>query len=144
MTDADKKKIAEILERHGVVAGYLFGSASRGKMGPHSDIDIGVLFEKDVPSDQNYVRRMKLSSEISDKLSVPEADVIDLKTARGPLIKYNAIFGGELILDKNPDSRFALERAVVRAYEDSRPLRRIRSLVMREELQKGTFGKSSA
>ncbi|MBU6390539.1 nucleotidyltransferase domain-containing protein [Patescibacteria group bacterium] len=140
----DKEKIKTILEKHGVAVGYLFGSALRGTMGPHSDIDVGVLFEKDLPDEEDFDRRRKLAAEMSEVFKVPDTDVINLKTARGPLIKYNAIFGGELILEKNKETRLALERAVVRDYEDSRPLRRIRHFVLREELQKGTFGKSAA
>jgi len=141
MNEKDKKRIAEIMEQHGVIVGYLFGSALRGTMGPHSDIDVGVLFGEDAFGQDNFNKRMKLSFDITRELGVVDTDVIDLKTARGPLIKYQAIFGGELILDVDSDARFALERMIVREYEDTKELRRIRDNVLRQELKDGSFGK---
>lgn len=141
MTEADKKRIADILEKHGVVVGYLFGSALRGNMGPHSDIDIGVVFESELSKEKDFDRRFELSEEISRAFKVPETDIINLKTVTSPLIKYQAIFSGEPILIKNSDIRFAVERAIVRKYEDTRSLRRIMSGVLREELQSGTFSR---
>lgn len=120
------------MERNGVVVGYLFGSAKQGTMGPHSDIDVGVVFAVDVLETDDLKRRMSLSSEISRALKVPDADVINLKTVSGPLIKYNAVFDGELILEKDSELRFAIECSIVREYEDTRSLRSIASLVFRE------------
>lgn len=140
MTEADKKRIADILEKHDVVVGYLFGSALSGTMGPHSDIDIGVVFESELSSQEDFDRRFKLSEEISRAFKVPETDIINLKTVTSPLIKYQSVFSGEPILIKNHDVRFAVERAIVREYEDTRSLRSIMSGVLREELQNGTFG----
>ncbi len=132
MNQNDKVKIADIMERNGVVVGYLFGSAKQGTMGPHSDIDVGVVFAVDVLETDDLKRRMSLSSEISRALKVPDADVINLKTVSGPLIKYNAVFDGELILEKDSELRFAIECSIVREYEDTRSLRSIASLVFRE------------
>ncbi len=154
MTEADKKKpvrtgvnlggIADILQKHGVVVGYLFGSAVRGAMGPHSDIDLGVVFESEFSAEDDFNRRMKLAEEVSRVFNVPDTDIINLKTARGPLIKYQAVFGGELILEKDKEMRFAVEREIVRDYEDTRELRRIRSSVLHEELLDDTFGRASS
>lgn len=141
MTEADKKKVAEIMEKHGVVVGYLFGSAVRGTMGPHSDIDTAVLFDEEMTEQKEYDRKVTLSLEIANNLHVPDADVINLKTARGPLIKYQAIFSGEVILEKDKDKRLALERQIVREYEDTRMLRKIRDDILREELKDGVLEK---
>ena len=141
MTEADKQKISEIMERHGVIVGYLFGSAARGTMGSHSDIDLGVVFAVDNSEQDDFNRRVNLAHDISCALNVPEADIINLRTARGPLIKYQAIFGGEVILEKDRDARFAVEQSAVREYEDTRHLRRIRDDILCQELQNGTFGK---
>lgn len=136
----DRNKIREILEKHDVSVAYLFGSAARGDMGPHSDIDIGVVFAHDVSEKDDFNRRRELSDEISHIIKVPETDIINLKTVTSSLIKYQAVFSGEPILIKDNNLRFALERAIVREYEDTRSLRRIMSSVLREELQNDTFG----
>ena len=140
MNQADSNKLAAILKKHGVVAGYLFGSAERGSLGPHSDIDVAVLFDDELTAETDLERRMKLATEIAEAFNVISADVIDLKTTIGPLIKYQAIFGGRLILDEDRERRLQVEREIVNDYEDSRNLRRIRSSVLRQELGSGTFG----
>ena len=136
------EKISAILSSNGVVVAYLFGSAIRGDMGPYSDIDIAVIFEKSSSVEAEFKSRMKLSSLISEAVGVSEIDVINLESARGPLIKYQAIFGGQVILDKNTDRRLAVQRKIVRDYEDTRNLRHIRHVILREELSLGTFGRS--
>lgn len=142
MTEADKKKIAEIMEKHGVIVGYLFGSATRGTMGPHSDIDVAVLFDdKEVPPEKQFDEKFKISDEITDVFEVEQTDVINLLTTTDPLIKYIAVFSGELIFELDKTKRFALERKVVRDYENTRELRHIARSVMRKQLRDGSFGK---
>ena len=143
MNQDQKKQIADIMEKHGVVVGYLFGSAQKGTMGPHSDIDVAVFFDENkVPEDRQFDVKLTISSEIASVFHVNDADVIVLNTIVDPLIKYISIFDGELIFAKDVDTRFALERYVVRQYEDTKSLRSIMSDVLREDLKAGTFGKT--
>lgn len=142
MTSVDKKKIADILERHGVVVGYLFGSAARGTMGPHSDIDVAVLFDEKLSPDEQFSNKMKISDEVAKIFSIEQADVINLSTATDPLIKYIAVFSGEVIFERSKGKRFSLEQKVVRDYENTRELRRIARMVMKKQLEDGSFGRS--
>jgi len=41
----DAAKLADLCQRYGVTELSLFGSAVRGEMGPHSDIDVMVEFD---------------------------------------------------------------------------------------------------
>ena len=141
MGNLDIQLIAPILERHQVVLAYLFGSVARGEHGPHSDVDVAVVFSDDKLGKEDFKRRMALASEISQTLGVVDTDVINLKTAKEPLIKHNAVFTGRPILVKDNNLRFAVERAIVREYEKTKPLRRIASLVLRQHLQADTFGR---
>lgn len=142
MLEIDKSKVAEILERHGVAVGYLFGSAAHGTMGPHSDIDVAVLFdEKKVPVEKQFDVKIAISSKLAEAFEVNDADVINLSTTVDPLIKYVAVLSGELVLAKDTNKRLALERKVVRDYEDTRTLRRIAGMVMEKQLKDGTFGR---
>ena len=142
MNEKQKKQIADIMEKHGVIVGYLFGSAQKGTMGPYSDIDTAVFFdEKKVPQEKQFDVKLSISSEIANAFHVNDADVIVLNTIVDPLIKYISVFDGELIFAKDVDTRFALERYVVRQYEDTKSLRSIMSDVFREDLKAGTFGK---
>jgi len=141
MTEADKKKIASIMEKHGVLVGYLFGSAVRGTMGPHSDIDTAVLFDLTLSKEKQDTEKEEIRDAISSVLQRPEVDVINLLNATDPLIKYVAIFSGELIFERERSKRFALEQKVVREYENTRELRRIARMVMGKQLKDGSFGR---
>lgn len=137
-------KLKPIFEEHRVVLAYLFGSQARGESGPYSDVDIAVVFGGDISPRESFERRLKMGGEIARVLGVPDADVIDLIRAAGPLIKHNAVFTGQPILVTDDELRFAVERAVVREYENTKPLRRIASLVLKAQLKDGTFGKPLA
>ena len=136
-----KQKLPPLLEKYNVVLAYVFGSAVRGQMGPHSDIDIGVVFADDLTPKEDFDRRVNLTQDIADFFNVPEADVVNLKTASDPLIKHNIIFTGVPVLVRDPNFRFAVEQEIVREYETTKPLRRIASRVLRQQLQDGTFGR---
>lgn len=140
MNETDKKKIAEIMARYGAVLGYLFGSAARGAMGPRSDIDVAVIFDVKIPMEEHFNRKLKISNEISNEFKVRDADVIDLQVVSDPLIKYNGVFSGELVLVKDNVIRFSVEKAIVDEYEDTRMLRRIASEALHEQLANNTFG----
>ena len=60
MNEADKNKIAEIMARHGAILGYLFGSAARGTMCPHSDIDVAVFFDESISVDKQSKNREEI------------------------------------------------------------------------------------
>ena|SRR3989338_11298639 len=144
MTEADKKKIVSIMEKHGVLVGYLFGSAARGTMGPHSDIDVAVLFDKNkVPQERQFDEELSISGEIARALNVEDADVVNLGTVRNPLLKHIVASEGILVLMKDRDKYFLLERSIIQEYEDSRFLHNTAVRIMREQIKDGTFGKAS-
>lgn len=47
VVDEIREQIGEACRRHGVRELYLFGSALREDFGPHSDIDLAVVFSRD-------------------------------------------------------------------------------------------------
>ena len=144
MTEAEKKKIVSIMEKHGVLVGYLFGSAARGTMGPHSDIDVAVLFDKNkVPQERQFDEELSISGEIARALNVEDADVVNLGTVRNPLLKHIVASEGILVLMKDRDKYFLLERSIIQEYEDSRFLHNTAVRIMREQIKDGTFGKAS-
>ena len=143
MTELDKRKIADIMERHDILVGYLFGSAARGKMGPHSDIDVAVLFdEKKVPEIKQFDEKLAIASEITDAFSVKDADVINLNQQTNPVLRYDAVILGEVIFVRNSSVKNQLVRAVLREYEDTRYLRETSYRILREQIKSGEFGRA--
>jgi len=143
MIEVDKKKIAKIMEKHGVVVGYLFGSAARGKMGPHSDIDIAVLFDgKKIPEEKQFDEKLTISGEVADACNVKDADVINLNQVTNPVIRYEAVLEGEPILIKDASAKARLVRHVLREYEDTKHLRETSYRILREQAKSGAFGRA--
>lgn len=145
MTPVDKQKIADILERHGVVVGYLFGSAARGTMGPHSDIDVAVFFDdKKVPEAKQFDEKLAMSGEIARAFPVEDADVINLNQQTNPVLRYDAVILGEPIFVKDFSVKNQLVRAVLREFEDTRYLRETSYRILREQIKSGQFGRAPA
>jgi len=55
------RKIKEILEKNGVELAYVFGSYARGKEGPLSDFDVGIVFPKGISSNKYFDLETKIS-----------------------------------------------------------------------------------
>ena len=144
MNAKQKKQIADIMEKHGVLVGYLFGSAQKGTMGPHSDIDTAVFFdEKKVPKEKQFDAKMEISGEIARAFPVPDSDVINLNQVQNPVLRYDAVVQGEVIYDKEPKVRAHLARAVLREYEDTKYMRETSYRILHEQIKSGQFGRAS-
>lgn len=145
MNEEDKKKIAKIMKRHNVLVGYLFGSAARGKMGPHSDIDVAVFFDgNEIPKEKQLDKKLKISSEITKAFCVQNTDVINLNTATNPVIRYEAVLKGEPLVIKDFSARALLTRQVLRQYEETKHLRETSYRILREQAKSGAFGRAPA
>ena len=144
MTDRQKQQLAGILERHGVVVGYLFGSAARGTMGPHSDIDVAVLFdERKIPAEQQVNEKLTISSEIIRAFPVENADVVILNRQHNPVLLYESVLEGEAIYVKDTKAKVHLSQYALRQYEDTRFLRETSYQILREQAKSGAFGRAS-
>lgn len=143
MTEADKKKIAEIMEKHGVIVGYLFGSAARGTMGPLSDIDVAVLFDEFASSKKQESITEDIRDAIANLFDKEKVDVINLNQQTNPVLRYEAVLEGEAIFVKDISIKARLARAVLREYEDTRYLRETSYRILREQIKSGEFGRAS-
>lgn len=69
----------------------LFGSIARGKVGPRSDVDVGVLLEPDTPES-----RSRVEVELGRAVSGRDIDVIFLKDAP-PLLRFEIARDGVVL-----------------------------------------------
>ncbi|HKI01872.1 MAG TPA: nucleotidyltransferase domain-containing protein [Thermoanaerobaculia bacterium] len=74
----------------------LFGSTARGKAGPRSDVDLGVLLEPDTPD-----VRLRVEAELGRAVGDRAVDVIFLKEAP-PLLRFEIAKEG-VVLHQNQD-----------------------------------------
>ena len=97
-----------------VVFAYLFGSLTKGKVNPLSDIDIALYLKKGT----NFSReKMVILEELIDIFGTEEIDLVILNIA--PLTLKARIVGNKKILvDKDPFLRHSFESLVLREYFD--------------------------
>ncbi|MGQ4915431.1 MAG: type VII toxin-antitoxin system MntA family adenylyltransferase antitoxin [Candidatus Asgardarchaeia archaeon] len=119
------KKLKSILkEDNSIIFAYLYGSVARGKEHKFSDIDIAIFFKP--PVDKNY--RRFLSKIVSIEEKDKEIDVCVLNESP-PLLRYNVIRDGILLVDKDPKLREEfVYRTLIEALDFKEVIKRYRKM----------------
>jgi predicted nucleotidyltransferase len=97
-----------------VIFSYLFGSLSKGKPSPLSDVDIAVFLKK---AEKVADRKIEILGRLIDILETDEIDLIVLNTADLPLV-MGVLKNKKLMVDKDPFARHLFESLVMRKYFD--------------------------
>lgn len=105
-----------------IAAVYRFGSTTRGRESPLSDLDIAILVDdKRAPSGLKLLRtELLLAYEIQKQLNISEVDLITLNLQRLSL-QYTVLRTGKLIYEADPKYRIRFVQKVVQAYLDFKP-----------------------
>ena len=105
-----------------IAAVYQFGSTTRGRESPLSDLDIAILVDdKRAPSGLKLLRtELLLAYEIQKQLNISEVDLITINNQRLPL-QYAVLRTGKLIYEADPKYRIRFVQKVVQAYLDFKP-----------------------
>ncbi|MBU4338956.1 nucleotidyltransferase domain-containing protein [Patescibacteria group bacterium] len=142
MTEKQQKQLNEIFKENQVVLAYLFGSAARGKMTPLSDIDIAIIFSEKVKAKDYFKKELRLAHKIGNVFEIDRVDIVNLETARSPLLKHNAVFKGKFIFGKQGKNKFELESGIMKEFEDTKRLREVQDYYLYKHIKEGTFGKA--
>lgn len=115
-------------EKRRLVLVYLFGSQVSGHVGPLSDLDLAILFEKYPDPRERYA----LAHQIATQVGSSRVDVVILN--RAPIeLQYNVITMGMIIYESNRLARIEFEARVLSRYFDYLPvLRSQRQELLRE------------
>lgn len=89
--------VREVLRRHPIRTGVLFGSQVQGTTHPSSDVDVAVEFDPSVSDEDRRSARLDVIVDLSRTLGVDDVDVTDLDTVR-PAIGASAIEHGIVIV----------------------------------------------
>jgi len=100
---------------------YLFGSVARGSAGPHSDVDLAVLYRSE-PAPTLAGLRLDLEAVLESRLGCP-VQVIALDTAPPDLV-HRVLRDGRLLLDFDRSARIRFEVRSRNEYFDLEPVRR--------------------
>lgn len=105
-------------EADGVSAVYLFGSQATGKVGPDSDVDVGLLLKTAAPKTFAGLH-LDLAGKLERLLSLP-VDLVVLNDAPVDLIR-RVLQDGVLVADIDRSARIAFEVKARNEYFDLLP-----------------------
>lgn len=96
-----------------VLSVYIFGSFGTESQTPLSDLDIGVLYDGNVP----VMEELKQAAEISSLLSLEKIDLINLNKA--PIhLQHEILYQGDQIFDRIPERTEDFVENVLEIYHD--------------------------
>lgn len=105
-TEFDAESVRDVLERHPVCLGVLFGSHARGTGGVHSDVDVAVEFDRSLSIDDRRRARLELIVDLTRALGTDDVDVADLDGIR-PEVGASALEDGVVVVG-SPERAAAL------------------------------------
>lgn len=119
----------------GIVAAYPYGSTARGTRHRESDIDIGVLLDRETYPDrrQRVELRVRLASDLIAALGMTEVDVVVLNDVP-PGLAVRIVLDGTLLVVADPEGAHAFSRDAQLRRADLAPFLRRNSRLKREAL----------
>jgi predicted nucleotidyltransferase len=105
-----------------VLCVYLFGSVARGKERRGSDLDIAVLFDSGVPTEQHTQRQLALMDDLS-RLVDRDVDVVVLNKA-SCFMRFQILRSGRRLYERSNRREHEFESRAIREYFDFLPVRR--------------------
>jgi predicted nucleotidyltransferase len=109
--------LTEVLKNHSsVVFAYLFGSKAKGYANPRSDWDIAVYLAGPLKTVATWPA-FELEAEVSRVLE-ETVQVVILNDPVPPVLGFEIVKHGILLLDRNQNLRMEFENKVLRNYYD--------------------------
>ncbi len=114
----------------GVLAAYLFGSRAEDRAHRESDVDVGVLLERDRYPDRadRFEARLRLIGELSAGLGTDEIDVVILNDAPPELGRRIVTSGARIFCADEPADHAYVRDVQLRAADLDPFLRRMRRI----------------
>lgn len=132
-----EEKLAQILNKHQVIAAYFFGSRAEGTASEDSDYDFAILVDDSFPREDDNTLIMELTEEMQALLG-KEADLVVLNRASIEF-RFLVIKHGRLIFSADEEQRTDFEDVVIRDYLDFKPVLDLYRKEAREAIKEGHF-----
>lgn len=132
-----EEKLAQILNKHQVIAAYFFGSRAEGTGSEDSDYDFAILVDDSFPREDDNTLIMELTEEMQALLG-KEADLVVLNRASIEF-RFLVIKHGRLIFSADEEQRTDFEDVVIRDYLDFKPVLDLYRKEAREAIKEGHF-----
>jgi predicted nucleotidyltransferase len=138
LSDSDKLIINKILAAEpGIELAYLYGSYATGLAYAESDVDIGILWKKEVP-DGRWTAEVDITLKLKEALS-KECDVRTINDA--PIYFLDQVVNFGLVLFASSDMvRTEFEARIIMDYLDYKPVFDLYNSYRDKRLERGEFG----
>jgi predicted nucleotidyltransferase len=103
-----------------IAVAWLFGSAARGEMRPDSDVDVGVVFARNVPAGERTLLLADLASRLEAATVPHPVDVVALEE-QGHVFVHRVLQEGQRIAVNDEERRVDFESEAVIWYLDFKP-----------------------
>jgi hypothetical protein len=114
-----KAAAAYLAGQPGVVAAYLFGSVAEGRADRLSDVDMAVLFDRELEAEEMVERQLGFMTDL-EEYTQAQVQVVALNQAP-PLLAYQVVRHGILLYERNRDERIDFEVRTRKIYFDLKP-----------------------
>lgn len=121
ITDDLASRLEPIFARYAQIAAvYLFGSVVRGRSGPESDLDLGLVLRRGVPTSPPPGWIAELAYEVGKVVDQELVDLVLLEV-QGPIFCHRVLTDGHRIYEGDRERRIDFEsETMIRAF-DFRP-----------------------
>jgi predicted nucleotidyltransferase len=116
-----QREINKMFEEEQVSFAYLFGSQANGTAIKNSDVDIAVMFNKDIGENERFKGRLKLMSKMPKIFSGKKVEVVSLNDIRDILFKFAIVQPGKIIFKKDYSALLDFDLRTTNDYYDFKP-----------------------
>ena len=119
MLESEINKIKNVLANdERIVFAYIFGSRAKGIAGSRSDWDIAVYVAEEAGQTMPAMLPFYIEAEIAELLATNDVQVVVLNGLESPLLGFEIINQGVLLIDKDEGKRIEFESRVLGQYHD--------------------------
>ena len=121
ISSEQQKEIDKIFEQKQVIFAYLFGSQANGTAIKSSDVDIAVMFQKNLTEGERFQKRLQLMSVLPKIFDNKKVEVVSLNDIKDILFKFSIIQPGKIIFKKDYDALLNFDLQTANDYYDFKP-----------------------
>ena len=122
--------------RREIQAAYLFGSMTKGRTRPGSDVDVAVLLSNRVRTSAIFQYRLKLVADLGFELKRSDIDLVILNDA-SPLLAHRVLSKGRLIFEGSPSARIRFQVRTANLYADLVPMFETQIRYLKKSVREG-------
>jgi predicted nucleotidyltransferase len=132
LIEKKSREIRKVCQKYPVACLILFGSQAKGEERKESDIDVGVLFEREIPARDE----LQFFYDLINLFGTDRVDLVNLNRA-GPVLQKEVALYGEPLFERE---KGLFDEYLIRAlnkYQDTKDIRKLEKELLEEFIKKG-------